>query len=162
MLLLSCRSFSRSLPLSSSTVSAHRTPSPTACSFLSAKRESLEQPALRCTCAKNTALSHTGLHAHRHHYRGCSGVDGGMLIQKMHSEIHGEPQSHTELTVHAQTHSQPEPISVHNVHSLDELTSVVTSIDTAHSLIYHTLFLVCAREWVCVWKKRKKERSLQS
>ena len=37
-------------------VSAHRTPSPTACSFLSAKRESLEQPGLRHTCTHKHAL----------------------------------------------------------------------------------------------------------
>lgn len=54
---------------------------------------------------------------------------------EMHSEIHREPQSHTELTVHAQTHSQPESISVHNAHSRDELTSVVTSIDTTHTYL---------------------------
>lgn len=34
----------------------------------------------------------------------------------------------TELTVHAETHSQPESLSVHKAHSLDELTSVVSSI----------------------------------
>lgn len=73
---------------------------------------------------------------------------------KMHFEIHREPQSHAELTVHAQTHSQPESISVHNAHSLDELTSAVTSIGTAHTLIYHRHFLpphLCVWVWVCVW-----------
>lgn len=77
-----------------------------------------------------------------------------MLMCKRHSVIHREPQLLAELTVHAQTHSQPESINVHHAHSLDELTSVVTSIDTLQTLIYHhlsiTLLLVCVRE-------RKKE-----
>lgn len=59
----------------------------------------------------------------------------------MNSKIHKEPQLHAELTVHAQTHSQPESISVHDAHSLDELTSVVTSIGTAYALICDRLFL---------------------
>ena len=43
-------------------VSAHRTPSPTACSFLSAERESLEQPGLQHTCTNTQTTPHTHTH----------------------------------------------------------------------------------------------------
>lgn len=78
----------------------------------------------------------------------------------MNSKIHREPRSHTEPRVHAQTHSQPESISVHDARGLDELTSVVTSIDAAYAPVYDRLFLACENEGARLdyLVKKKKEK----
>lgn len=144
---LLCRcSSSPSFPLSSLPVSAHCTPRPTACSSLSAKRESLEQPGLQYgrTNTFTRGQRDTRVHIHhrsKHRLGPIKQGNSGMLMLEMCSKyrLFAELSSHTETTAQAQTHSQPESISVHNAHSLDELTSLVTNIDTGHTLIYHIL-----------------------
>lgn len=54
MLLLCCRSFSPSFPLSPFPVSAHRTPGPTACSSLSAKKENCRNNQVHGSGSTNT------------------------------------------------------------------------------------------------------------
>ena len=71
----------------------------------------------------------------------------------MQCEAHRQLQPHTEPTVHAQTHAQPESISVNNARGLDELTSVVTSIDIAHTHTHthkHTHFFITFSLLACV------------
>lgn len=172
MLLLCCCSSSPSFPLSSFPVSAHCTPRPTACSSLSAKRESLEQPGLQYGCTNTFTHGQRDTHVHIQYITGAIGPikqgNSGMLMLEMCSKyrLFAEPSSHTETTAQAQTHSQPESISVHNAHSLDELTSLVTSIDTGHTLIYHILpsYLCVVVGGCCLFckKERKKEVELFS